>query len=444
MFPTQQHSIAMTISRRNFLAASSVASLAISTPVFAGNIHASESRKPRHKVERIGVGAIGLRYQGSVDAHKAQLYGDIVSVCDVDKNVRDQAKASFGSTPSAYENYQDLIKRKDVDVVVIGTPDHWHTKIAADAMRAGKDVYVEKPLTLTIDEGKLLRKVAAETNRVVQVGSWQRSDSRFRLAVELVRSGRIGKLQKVEIVLGKNQVGGPFQTTSPPLNLNWSLWQGQTPDTPFISERSHYTFRWWYEYSGGQMTDWGAHHIDIAQWAINSFPVEISGTAKYPQTNNGYNVAIDFHAKYKYQNGVEMTVADTGRNGIMFTGDKGRIFVNRGTISGKAIEELNSNPLRREQFKVYSSDNKTRPERAGKLDAIINHMGNFFDCVESRKQPISDLESQHRSVSTCHLGNIAMKLGRSVKWNPAKETFDGDKAANDLLSREQRKGFEIK
>ena len=395
-------------------------------------------------MERAGVGAIGLRYQGSVDAHKAALYGDIVAVCDVDKNVRDQAKAAFGSTPGAYENYRDLLKRKDVDIVVIGTPDHWHTQIAADAMRAGKDVYVEKPLTLTIDEGKFLRKIGQETGRVVQVGSWQRSDSRFRLAVEMVRQGRIGKLQKVEIVLGKNKQGGPFSQRPVPNALNWDLWQGQTPNVPYLEERSHYTFRWWYEYSGGQMTDWGAHHLDIAQWAIDSLPVEIESSARFPKQKDSFNVAIDYHATYRYQNGVVMTVADTGRNGIMFTGDNGRIFVNRGTISGKAVEELKSNPLSRESFQVYDHDNLSRPERAGKLDAIVNHMGNFFDCVDKRQQPVSDLESQHRSVSTCHLGNISMKLGRKVIWDPVKENFGVDKAANQLLAREQRKGFEIK
>ena len=142
-------------------------------------------------------------------------------------------------------------------------------------------MYCEKPLTLTIDEGKAIRDAVAETGRVVQVGSWQRSDSRFRLAVEMVRSGRIGRLQKVEVVLGKNGVGGPFEVTKPPQNINWNLWQGQTPDVPYIQERCHYTFRWWYEYSGGQMTDWGAHHLDIAQWAINSLPVEISGSLMF-------------------------------------------------------------------------------------------------------------------------------------------------------------------
>lgn len=406
---------------------------------------ATSFRKSRYKVERVGVGAIGLRYQGSVDAHKAALYGDIVAVCDVDKNVRDQAKAAFGSTPSSFEQYQDLLKNKSVDVVVIGTPDHWHTQIAADAMRAGKDVYVEKPLTLTIDEGKLLRKIAKETGRVLQVGSWQRSDSRFRLAVELVRAGRIGKLKQVDVVLGKNKQGGPFTKRIVPNALNWNLWQGQTPDVPYLEERCHYTFRWWLEYSGGQMTDWGAHHLDIAQWAIDSYPVEIDAAAKYPDSKgDSFNVPVDFQAKYLFQNQVVMTVADHGRNGIMFNGDEGRIFVNRGTVSGKAVDEMKQRPLDRSQFRCYSSDNLDRPPRAGKLDAIINHMGNFFDCIESRKTPISDVESQHRSVSTCHLGNISMRLGRRLKWDPESENFVDDAEANGMLKREQRSGFEIK
>ncbi|MEZ5951905.1 MAG: Gfo/Idh/MocA family oxidoreductase, partial [Planctomycetaceae bacterium] len=341
------------------------------------------------------------------------------------------------------EDYRDLLKRKDVDVVLIGTPDHWHAKMIIDACRAGKDVYCEKPLTLTIDEGKRIRNVVAETGRVVQVGSWQRSDSRMRLAVEMVRQGRIGQLQKVDVVLGKNVTGGPFETRPVPSHFNWDMWQGQTPDVPYIPERSHYTFRWWYAYSGGQMTDWGAHHLDIAQWAINSLPVEITGEAKLPDVKDGYDVAIDYSAKYKYANGVEMTVSDTGRNGILFQGTEGRIFVNRGTVDGKPVEDLKTRPLPREQFTVYDFDNDARPERAGKLDAIINHMGNFFDCVQTRKTPISDVESQHRSATTCHLGNIAMRVGRPIKWDPQAEQILDDAAANEWLSREQRSGYEV-
>ena len=435
---TQRSSMSST--RRTFLHS------AIAAGTIAPWVHsysqAASQEQPRSKVERIGVGAIGMRYQGSVIAHKAQLYGDIVAVCDVDNHVRDQSKAAFGSTPYACEDYRDLIRRKDVDVITIGTPDHWHTKMVIDACRAGKDVYCEKPLTLTIDEGKILRDVVQETGRVVQVGSWQRSDHRFRQAVEMVRQGRLGKLKRVDVVLGKNKTGGPFSRRPVPGNLNWDLWQGQTPDVPYLEERCHYTFRWWYEYSGGQMTDWGAHHLDIAQWGINSLPVEISASAKFPDVTNGYNVALDFNASYKYQNGVTMTVSDTGRNGIMFTGDKGRIFVNRGALQGKPVEDLAKRPLKRETWRVYGFDNLSRPERAGKLDAIINHMGNFFDCVQSRKTPVSDIESQHRSVSTCHLGNIAMRVGRTLKWDPKAERFAADAAANQWLKREQRSGFE--
>jgi predicted dehydrogenase len=296
---------------------------------------------------------------------------------------------------------------------------------------------------LTIDEGKRIRNVVRETGRVVQVGSWQRSDSRFRLAVEMVRQGRIGKLQEVEVILGKNEQGGPFESSTPPKHLNWNLWQGQTPDVPYVAERSHYTFRWWHEYSGGQMTDWGAHHIDIAQWAIDSYPILIEGQARYPVVDNrSYNVPIDYQVKYRFANDVVMTVLDNGRNGITFTGTDGKIFVNRGTIAGKPFDELAQKPLTREQFQLYQ-DNLDRPERAGKLDAIVNHMGNFFDCVASRKTPISDIESQHRSVSTCHLGNIALRLGRSLSWNPNEEEFENDTEANALLSRPQRQGFEV-
>jgi predicted dehydrogenase len=384
-----------------------------------------------------------MRYQGTVVAEKAKAHGDIVAICDVDVNVREQARAGFGSTPAIYEDYRELLARKDIDVVTIGTPDHWHAKMLIDACRAGKDVYCEKPLTLTVDEGKQIREVVRQTGRVVQVGSWQRSDHQFRQAVEMVRQGRIGRLQRVDVVLGKNEVGGPFAVDQPPPNLNWELWQGQTPSVPYIHERCHYTFRWWYEYSGGQMTDWGAHHIDIAQWGIGEFPAEIDAKAKMPEVTNGYNVAVDFQATYRYPTGVVMTVSDTGRNGIMFTGEEGRIFVNRGTLSGKPVEDLASNPLPRESFKLYDFDNLDRPPRSGKLDSIVNHMGNFFDCIATREQPISDIESQHRSVTTCHLGNIAMWVGRTLKWDSQAERFVSDADADAHLSRPQRHGYEI-
>lgn len=435
----------MQTTRRKFLQTTALAAASGAITPYVFSAEPEKKHHPRSKNDRFRIGAIGMRYQGSVIAEKALEYGDIVAICDVDREIAEKAKQQFGGKADLYEDYRKLLERTDIDVVTIGTPDHWHTAMVIAACRAGKDVYCEKPLTLTIDEGKRLCQVVKETGAVVQVGSWQRSDERFRLACEMVHAGRIGKLKKVEVVLGPNEQGGPFKVQQPPKHLNWDLWLGQTPLVPYIAERGHYTFRWWYEYSGGQMTDWGAHHLDIAQWAIglqHSGPAEIDGQAEFPNIPNGYNVATKYHARMVYPGGVEMTVSDTGRNGVMLIGDKGRIFVNRGTVAGAPVDALADDPLPREQFQLYAHDNLDRPPRSGKLDAIVNHMGNFFDCVKTRATPISDVVSQHRSVSVCHLGNISMRLGRKLQWDPQKEVFIGDAEANRWLSREQRSPYQ--
>jgi hypothetical protein len=191
------------------------------------------------------------------------------------------------------------------------------------------------------------------------------------------------------------------------------------------------------------MTDTGAHHLDIAQWAIGEYPVEIESKAKLPHVANGYNVALDFQVTYRYPSGVVMSVRDTGRNGILFQGSEGRLFVNRGTLSGAPVDELAKDPLPRESFSLYDFDNLERPPRSGKLDAIVNHMGNYFDCVHARRRPISDVESQHRSATTCHLGNISMWLGRPLKWDATAEQFVNDAEADSRLRREHRAGFEV-
>ena len=428
--------------RRHFIAGTAAVSASFGFHS-SGLAATADSEKPNAKVERIGIGAIGMRYQGTVIAEKASAHGDIVAIADVDRHVREQSRAGFGSTAKIYEDYQDLLVNPNVDVVTIGSPDHWHVKMAVDACRAGKDVYVEKPVSLTIDEGKLLRRVAAETGRIVQVGSWQRSDHRFRLAVEMVRGGRIGDLQRVDVVLGKNVAGGPFEVRRPPGNLNWDLWQGPTQPTPYMEERCHYTFRYWYEYAGGLVTDWGAHHLDIAQWAINDYPTSVSTRGDMPNAKDGYNVPINYRMTYRYPRGIEMTVADQGRNGILFTGSNGRIFVNRGTLDGQPVKDLANNPLEREEFKLYAHDNLKRSQQVGKLRAIINHMGNFFDCVRDRTPPVSDIESQHRSATTCHMANLSLRLGRDLNWDSTSETFSDDPEANEMLSRPHRKGFEV-
>jgi predicted dehydrogenase len=433
----------MGTDRRQFLSrCAGVTAAALVTPYHLTTTSRARSAQPS-KNDRPGIGAIGMRYQGTVITLKARAHGDVVAIADVDRHVREQARAGFGSTPKIFEDYRALLDRKDVDVVMIGSPDHWHVKMAIDACRAGKDVYVEKPISLTIQEGRRLCQVARETGRVIQVGSWQRSDARYRLAVEMVRAGRIGPLQKVTCATGPNPSGGPFPERPVPGHLNWDLWLGQAPKVPYIEQRCHYTFRWWYEYAGGKVTDWGAHDIDIAQWAINQYPVEVEARGDLPTTPNGYNVSTGFAGSVRYPSGVELVVAEQGRTGVLLEGEKGRIFVNRGTLSGEPVEQLRDDPLPRSSYQLYDFDNLDRPERLGKLDAIVNHMGNFFDCVRTRRMPLSDGESQHRSATTCHLVNLSIRLRRPLKWDAAKEQIVGDPQANAWLGREQRQGFEV-
>jgi len=458
---------AKRLGRRRLLAGAAAAGgLAVADRLAAAGDPAGRAVPPPAPTaaDGLGIGVIGARYQGSVIAAAAKAHGRVIALADVDRGVRDlslvdaNVRKQTGLSPDEiyadvaaadrHADYRRLLDDPRVEVVLIGAPDHWHTKLLVDAVRAGKDVYCEKPLTLTIDEGRAVRRAVGSSGRIVQVGSWQRSDHRFRTAVELVRQGRIGKLEKVDVVLGKNVAGGPFPTAPVPDGLDWNLWQGPTPDVPYVPERCHYTFRWWLEYSGGQITDWGAHHLDIAQWAIDSLPVEIEGTARFPEVDAGaaaehYTVPVDFAVRYRYANGVEMTVADHGRNGILFTGSEGRLFVNRENLSGRPVEELAERPLPRESFTLYDFDALARPERSGKIEAIRNHMGNFFDCVVARRRPISDVESQHRSVTTCHLGGIACRIGRMVRWDPGTERFPDDAEADALRSRPHRTGFEV-
>ena len=444
----------MTLSRkhrREFLR-SSIAGLA--GTALAPYVSLAAFEQPaavKSKNDRLRIGAIGLRYQGSVITEKALAHGDVVAVCDVDRNVADQARASFGSNATIYEDYRKLLERNDLDVVLIATPDHWHTAMLIDACKAGKDVYCEKPLTLTVDEGKLLCNVVRDTRRVVQVGTWQRSDINFRLACEMVRGGRVGKLRTVTVKLDRNPTGGPFSSSAAPKNLNWDLWQGQTPNVPYIHERCHYTFRWWQEYSGGKMTDWGTHHMDIAHWGMglqHTGPLEIDAQATFPKEPNGYNLPLTYRANLVYPGGIDLHILDTAANGqttITFEGDQSSLTVGRRVLTGPAVQALKDDPLPRERFTLYGHDNASLPNRTDKLASLVNHMDNFFACVKSRNTAtLSDVVSQHRSVSACHLANIGMRLGRKLKWDPDKELFNGDDEANGLLRREQRKGFEIK
>ena len=408
---------------------------------------------------------IGLRNQGWTITEKSFPFADFAALVDVDANVLaenvDRVEKKQGKKPDAYNDYRRVIERKDIDAVMIATPDHWHTKIAVEAMKAGKDVYCEKPLTLTIDEGKLIEKVVKETGRVFQVGTMQRTeiDQRFLLAIALIRNGRIGTVKKVTCGIDHMESSPVIPEVAVPDGLDWDMWLGPAPRVPYralpelrtgygggvpLHSNCHYAFRNWHEYSGGKLTDWGAHHVDIACWALGATetgpgkvtPVDYKLPVEYkdgnPVVNDQYNAATRFNIRVDMPNDVELTITSEGDNGILFEGTEGRFFVNRGKITGKPVEALKENPLPEGAIEaVYG----------GKVSA--NHTANFIEGMKARKQPISDVWSHNRMLEICHLANIAMRLDREVKWDPIKREVIGDARANSFLSRENRKGFEI-
>ncbi len=440
--------MAKNLSRRGLLKSLPAAALMVHT-FGRERTAADESRTPnaRPRAACIGVGG-----RGATIARHIARFADVVAICDVDRDHAARANQAIAAgRANFYSDYRRLLDRERFDVVTIGTPDHWHTKICIDAMKAGKDVYCEKPLTLTVDEGKLLCRAVKQTKRILQVGTQQRSeyDEKFLKAVALVQSGRLGRIRRVTCVIGGGPRGQAFRTAPPPTGLDWDLWLGQAPRVDYIPQRCHASFRWWYEYSGGKMTDWGAHHVDIAQWAIGmdqSGPTSIEVQAAelpvdfragMPTVSNTYNTALTFRVRCAFANGVELILRDHARdlgidNGIRFEGEKGTFFVSRSTLRGEPVDDLTRNPL---DNSVYTALRKGKPSDS--------HMGNFITCVRDRGQPVSDVVSHHRALSTCHLANIAIRLRRNLRWDPAQERFTGDDEANTFLAREQRRGFEI-
>ncbi len=429
------------LTRRQMLQAASGAVLPY---VFTSNTAARGV--PKSKNDRFTIGTIGMRYQGTVNTDHALPYGDVVAICDVDREIGEKSVEHYGGKATLYEDYRKVLERKDIDIVYIGTPDHWHTQMLIDACLAGKDVYAEKPLTLTVDEGKKLLPVVRETGRVVQVNTRLRSDHVHRLACETVAAGRIGKLRRVIVGVGKNPTGGPFAIEDPPAHLNWDLWLGQAPKVPYTKERCHFTFRWWYEYAGGKMADIGAHQLDLAQWGMgmqHSGPVELEGTATFPEVENGYNVATSFEVRMKYADGVELITGDGVPGGVRYEGELGWIHGRRGEINGQPFDLLQDDPIPREAYQLYAHDDLNLPLRTGKDGQQDLHAANFFHCVRTRQTPISDILSQNCAANVCHIANIAQHLGRKLRWDPENEVFLDDDQANSLLSRPQRKGYEI-
>jgi predicted dehydrogenase len=404
------------------------------------------------KNDRPRIGCIGVGSMGSGDASHHSQFGDILAVCDVDSNHAEKARTAENigkGKADAYGDYRKVLERNDIDVVSVVTPDHWHVKIAIEALQAGKHVFCQKPLTLTLEENQLIRSACKKfAKQVFFVGTQQRSDrGLFLRAINIVQKGLLGDIKTITVGINGGDVGGPFQKSDPPAELDWDMWLGQAPKVDYIKDRCHYQFRWWYEYSGGKFTDWGAHHVDIATWAIGEDkegmgPIEIDGAdAKHPvpykdgyaTVDDSYNTSHDFAVKCKYASGIEMTITSRGDNGVLFEGTKGRIFVNRGKITGKPIEEKWDEGM-------YTEDDVVALYKGKPYEG---HKENFFRCIREGGLPVSDVYSHVQAMGTCHLAAIAARLGRSIKWDPKTEKFVGDEQAAAMFARQQRKGFEI-
>lgn len=388
----------------------------------------------------------------------------IVAVCDIDSNRMEDARALVNgyyekktgkrySGVTAYADYHELLANKDIDGVVISTPDHWHALIAIDAVRAGKDVYLQKPASLTIAEGRALSDAVHRSGRIFQIGSQQRSAAQFRYAAELVRNGRIGRLQTVEVGLPGDPSGDDEPSMPIPKNLNYDVWLGSTPVVPYTEKRVHpqsgYDRPGWLrceQFGAGMITGWGAHHIDSAHWGMNAEhtgPVEIRGSAEFP-TRGLWDVHGPFRTEGLYADGVKMIVSGTFPNGIKFIGTEGWVFVSRGTetIAG-------TDPLRKlkDPTALSASDPKIITSVIGPDEVHLyvsqDHHGNWVECMRSRQQPIAPAEVAHRACSTCLLHHIAMKTRRKLFWDPVRERFRNDDEANAMLSRPQRPPFGI-
>ena len=460
-------SSSLTSSRRNFLKTAAGGGVCAATaPLLLPRLYAQQTPAS----EKLGVACIGVGGRGSGIGGQAADLGQLVACCDVHhKNAENFARQQRdkGRECKIYTDYRELLdKESGVDVVTIGTPDHWHVKIAVEAMKAGKHVYCEKPLTLTIGEGQIVQAAVNKYGKIFQVGTQQRSefDRRFLKAVAIARSGRLGnKLEAISSVgkaasraQDKDKPFGPFKTQPTPDYIDFDLWLGPAPQVDFCPERIGWNFRWWFEYSGGQVTDWGVHHTDIAFWALagdQGQAVQAQGSGEFmgttreqslgfllgkiPQSEmpNAWNVAYAFDVDVKLSTGNTIKIV-SGPNELILAGENGRIRVNRGSLTGKPVEEIDADPKAQREIeelmaKIYG----------GELPQ--GHMQNFFDSVRRGKQPVANVSEHVRSVNATHLANIALLTGRTVKFDPQSQSFPGDDEANALVRRTPREGYAI-
>ncbi len=432
------------VSRRSFLKSSAVLA---GLPFILRSSFASDLPGNRITVGCIGVGRMGM---GDLTDMMGRAGVQVVAVCDVDSNRLQNAKAAVEKRYAedmrsgvykgcaAYGDFRELIAREDIDVVQIVTPDHWHAIPAIEAAKAGKDIFLQKPLTYTIEEGRVLSDTVRKYSRILQVGSQHRSNSRIRLGCEMVLNGRVGKLHTVKVGLPTDPAGQIRPAMPVPPGLNYDMWLGPTPWIEYTEERVHpqkgLDRPGWLrvsDYCLGMITGWGAHYNDIAQWGMGmslTGPVEIEGKGVFPETGV-WDVHGAFHIEYTYANGVKLICADSKTNklGILFEGSDGSIFVDPGSIEADPESLLMEGILPDE---IHLCESR-------------HHKQNFLDSVRSRKEPIAPVEQAHRSCSICILGYIAMKTGRRLKWNPGKEEFTNDDEANKMLSRPPRAPWRI-
>ncbi|MHC4755962.1 MAG: Gfo/Idh/MocA family protein [Planctomycetota bacterium] len=414
-----------TINRRGFIKrVGGVAACAIGFPYFIPSAALGKAGAVSPS-NRIVMGCIGVGGMGSGDMrgflNKPEV--QVVAVCDVDRNhrnrARDNVNKKYGNADCiGYNDFREIIARDDIDAVMIATPDQWHAIPAIMAARAGKDIHAQKPLAYTIAEGRAIVDAVQQYGIVWQTGSQQRSDRRFRFACELVRNGRIGKVHTVKVGLpNRNSIGNRDTDPAPvPEGFDYDMWLGPAPWEPYCPGRCHWNFRWISDYSGGQITDWAGHHIDIAHWGMDtelSAPVEIEGSGIWPE-DSLFDTVEDYIFTCKYAEGFTMLVSGKFPRGVLFEGDKGWIFVRRGKIDAEPKSLLDS-VIGPNEIHLYESN---------------DHRQNFLDCVKARSKTVAPVDVAHHSIMVGHLGVAAIKLGRKLKWDPKNERFINDDAAN--------------
>ncbi len=418
--------------RRSFVKAMVAAGLA--PQAVPARLFGAEAPSNQITVGFIGVGGHGTNY--NLRHYLQQNDARVVMACDVDSNHLERAKKRinehYGNSDCAVtKDFREVLARPDIDTVMISTPDHWHTLMSVLAIRAGKDVQCEKP-TLSIDEGKILIETVRRHGKVFQTSTEDRAVPVYHRMAELVRNGRIGKLQKIEVVLPKQPTVPGVSTPQPvPPELDYDMWLGPAPEAPYTKDRVHFHFRWIWDYSGGIICDWGTHLFDTAQWANDterSGPVEIDG--KGNSWEGGlYDTVKDYDVTFRYENGVTMTCT-SGNPSLKFIGTEGWVG-----NEGWRAELQASSP------KILNS-----VIEPGEVRLFTNPKGehrNFLDCVKSRKDPYFPVDIGHRVSTVCHLANLSIRLGRKLAWDPEKEVFVNDAEANGLRKRAMRRPWSL-